>query len=319
VIVGSLTDVNALNNLKIGLTINSSKNSFSESQPLTNEGFSLFSLNKKELAVFREFPPLQCPFGTYGYSPLAEVLFYQKIGNVSTRTPMVMFTRVANRKVGFIAGENIWRWRISDYIQQNSHESFDLMMDKMMQYLSTRDEKSFFRIHMNSRISENEAVEIEAEVFNPSYELINGPDVSITITDAENKTYPFVFGKTASAYYLNAGLFPIGEYRYNALVKVGSETFQKSGKFFVEQVNVESSNLVADHNLLFRISASHDGEMVNRGDIGKLAQKILAREDIRSVSIYQKRLSDLIGNPWLFAIILLFLTVEWIIRKREGI
>ena len=317
-IIGAQTDINALNALGQGLVINSAKNSFSESQPIVNEDFSLFSIDKKDAMVFSGFPPLQCPFGSYQFSPLTEILFYQKIGNLTTSTPMVMFTRVADRKVGFIAGENIWRWRISDYMQQSNHESFDLMIDKIAQYLSTNDDKSFFRVHVNSRISENEPVEMEAEVFNASYELINGPDVNITITDPENKTYPFVFGKTSKSYYLNAGLFPIGEYSYNASVKVGSGRYQKSGKFFIEQVNIESSNLVADHNLLFRIASSHDGEMIRKEDMGKLADKILAREDIRSVSIYQQRLSDLIENPWLFALILLLLTAEWVMRKREG-
>ena len=318
-IIGSQTDINTLNNLKQGLTINAAKNSFSESQPVVNDEFLLFSMDKNDLAVFREFPPLQCPFGTYQFSPLTNVLCYQKIGNVTTRTPMIMFTRVADKKVGFINGENIWRWRISDFIQQSNHESFDLMIDKIAQYLCTKDDKSFFRINMNSRISENEPVEIDAEVFNASYELINEPEVNVVFTDAENKTYPFIFNKTSNAYYLNAGLFPIGEYNYKATVKVGSEVFQKSGKFFIDQVNIESSNLVADHNLLYRIANSHDGEMVNQSDISKLADKILAREDIRSVSIFQKKMSDLIGNPWVFILILTLLTVEWIIRKREGI
>ncbi len=319
IIIGSQTDINSLNNLKTGLIISAARYSYTESQPVVNEEFSLFSMDKKDIAVFREYPPLQSPFGIYQFSPMADMLFYQKIGNVTTRTPMIMFTRVGEKKVGFIAGENIWRWRISDYIQQSNHEAFDLMIDKIAQYLTTKDDKSFFRVHLNSRISENHPVDMDAEVFNASYELINDPDVSITITDAQNKTYPFVFSKTSKAYYLNAGLFPIGEYSYNASVKVGAETFQKTGKFFVEQVNVESSNLVADHNLLFRIASSHDGEMISPADMDKLAEKILAREDIRNVSIFQQRMSDLIGNPWLFVLIIALLSAEWVIRKREGI
>ncbi|MEI7895543.1 MAG: hypothetical protein WCJ26_00810 [bacterium] len=318
VIVGSQSDINALNNLKPGLIINSSRNSFSESQPVFSEDFSLFSMDKKSIALFREFPPLQSPFGSYQFSPLADVLFYQKIGNVSTRIPMIMFTHVAEKKIGFIAGENLWRWRISDFLQQSNHESFDLLVDKIAQYLTTRDDKSFFRLRLNSRFSENEPVEIDAEVFNASYELINDPDVNITITDKEGKNFPFVFSKSTKAYYLNAGLFPVGEYSFKAVVRHGSATYEKTGKFYVEQVNIESSNLVADHNLLFRIASSHDAEMIGRNDIGKLADKILAREDIRPVALYQQRMSDLIGNPWLFALILALLSAEWIIRKREG-
>ena len=142
--------------------------------------------------------------------------------------------------------------------------------------------------------------------------------VTGTITDKEGKNFPFVFSKSTKAYYLNAGLFLVGEYSFKAVVRHGSATYEKTGKFYVEQVNIESSNLVADHNLLFRIASSHDAEMIGRNDIGKLADKILAREDIRPVALYQQRMSDLIGNPWLFALILALLSAEWIIRKREG-
>jgi hypothetical protein len=319
IIVGSKTDINTLNNLKTGLVINSSRASFNESQPVVNEGFSMFTMDQKELTAFQDFPPLLSPFGTYQLSPMTEVLFYQKIDNIVSRIPLIMFTRVEERKIGFIAGENIWRWRIANYIQQSEHESFDLLIDKIAMYLATREDKSFFRIHMNSRISENQPVEIDAEVFNASYELINDPEVSITITDRDKKSFPFVFSKTPKAYYLNAGMFPVGEYTYNASVRVGPETYSRNGKFFVEPVNVESANLVADHGLLYRIAAAHDGSLVYRSDLGTLAEKILARDDIRPVATFRQRMTDLIGNPWLFVMILALLTAEWVIRKREGL
>ena len=121
---------------------------FSESQTCYNPEFSLFTMNNSDLSVFKEFPPLQCPFGLYQVSPMAEVLFTQKMGSVATKSPLVMFSHTADRKIGIIAGENIWRWRISDFIQQSNHEAFDLWIDKMAQYLSTKEDKSFFRVHI---------------------------------------------------------------------------------------------------------------------------------------------------------------------------
>lgn len=318
-IAGSQTDINTLNGMKTGVIINASRTSFTESQPVVNEDFPLFSLDKKDLPVFREFPPLQCPFGSYQISPMSDVLFSQKINGISTASPMILFTRNATRKIGFIAGENIWRWRLSAFTQKGNHEPFDLLVDRIARYLSTREDKSFFRIHLSPRIPENQPVEMDAEVFNATYELTNDPEAAITITDASGKSYPFTFSKTNKAYFLNAGLFPVGEYSWKATTKVGSATYTNTGKFFIEPVNVESAALVADHNLMYRLAASHDGAMVNRDSIGKLAEKILARDDIRSVSINQQRMSDLVGNPWLFILILALLSAEWVIRKREGL
>jgi len=317
-IIGSQTDLNAFNHLKIGLVINSAKSIISESQPVLNKSFSLFELPKADDEIFAGSPPLQSPFGQYQYSPLTDILFYQKIGTIESQLPLVMFTRLSEKKIGIIAGENIWRWRVDDYIRASSHEAFDLLIDKMVKYLSTKDDKSFFRIHMKSKISENDPVEMDAELFNATYELINGPEVNMTITDESGKAYPFLFNKTLKSYYLNAGLFPVGEYSYKATTTVGPKLYQKKGKFYVERINIESVNLVADQHELFRIATAHDGEMIGRDSISILADKIIARQDIRSVSINQNRMTDLIGNPWLFAVILALLTAEWIVRKREG-
>jgi len=317
-LIGSQTDMNAFNNLKAGLMINSNKNAFLESQPTINEDFSLFSIPKKDAALFAEFPPLLSPFGQYQYSPLTEILFYQKIGTVVSSIPLIMFTRASSdKKIGIIAGENIWRWRMYNHNQQSNHEAFDLLVNKMAQYLSTRDDKTFFRIHAKSKLSENEPVEIEAEVFNATYEMINDPDVSLTITDDAGKSYPFLLSKTLKSYYLNAGFFPVGDYSYTATTKVGSTPYQKKGKFFIEKVSVEGSNLMADHQLLFRIASTHDGKMISRDSVHVLADEIISRQDIRTVSISQNRMTDLIGNPWLFAIILFLITAEWMMRKSQ--
>ena len=269
-VLGSQTDVNAFNGLKTGLVINASKNSFYEAEPVLNKEFSLFLVGKQEQLIVDDFPPLQAPFGTYQLSPLSDVLFYQQIANVPTQTPLVMFARADQRKIGIIAGENIWRWRISNFIKQSNHDIFDMMMDKITMYLATKDDKSFFRIHVKNRFSENEPVEMEAEVFNPSYERITEPDVNLTITDKDNKNYPFLFSKGPSAYYLNAGLFPVGNFMYNAVVKTGKEIYQKSGEFYVSENNLESSALIADHHLLARIAISHDAEMISPRDLDKL-------------------------------------------------
>ena len=318
-IIGPQTDINSFNKLKSGLIINSEKNAFTESQPSVNADFSLFTFGSTEQAVFREFPPLQSPFGSYQVSPMAEVLFYQKIGNVSTRIPLILFTRAVDRKIGVITGENIWRWRIADFLQHANHEIFDQWVDKIAQYLSVKEDKSFFRVRYKNKIYENDPLEMEAELFNASYELINQPDVNITITDGENKSYPLIFSRTQKAYYLNAGLFPVGEYSYVAQAKEGVNQYRRSGKFFIEKVNLENMNLMADHHLLSRIAASHDGELIFPENMDKIADKILARQDIRSVTTYQKRMSDLVGNPWLFTLIILLVAAEWVIRKREGL
>ncbi len=318
-ILGSQSDLNAFNNLKTGLIVNSKRADFSDALPAYSEEFSRFSVGKDEPAVYSEFPPLQSPFGVYQYGPMTDVLFYQKLGNITTHTPLIMFFQNPSRKIGIVAGENLWRWRISDFIQKGDHNAFDELVNKIVQYLAVREDKSFFRLRLNPRFYENEAVEMDAEVFNPSYEMVNDQDVNITITDERKNKYPFVFSKSDKAYFLKAGLFPVGNYTYTASAQQGKTTHTRTGSFTIVPLNTEAVSLVADHNLLARISAAHGAEMVQPDKLEQLAQKLRNREDIHSVSYTQKKLSDLIGTPLLFLIILGLLTAEWVLRKRNGI
>lgn len=317
--IGSETDLNAFNDLKTGLEIHSAKMTSIESLPQWNETFSLFTVDKSLIDVIKEFPPLSAPFGTYQFSPVSDVLFYQKIGTVQSKIPLIVFFRNSGQKIGIVAGENLWKWRLSDYQQKANHDIFNDMMNKIAQYLSVKADKSFFRVKCSDKFLENEPVEFEAEVYNESYELINQPDVNLIITDENNKSYPFVFGKTDKAYWLSAGNFPVGTYKYQASVKVGNNLYQKKGEFVIAPLNLEMINTTADHNLLYRLARSHDGDMVYPRNMDQLAKMITNREDMKSVSFSQKRYADLTGNLWVFLVILGLISAEWFIRKRSGI
>ena len=318
-ILGTQTKLEAFNSLKTGLVINSDHNNFSESLPALNESFPLFTLNNEIRDMLKNVPPLISPFGLYQHSPMSDIMVYQKMGNVQSHLPLLMFVQTLGRKTGFITGENIWKWRLSDFLQNGNHTAFDELINKIAQYLSVRGDQNFFRVKCENTFQENENVEMEAEVYNESYELINQTDVNLSITDEKDKSYPYVFGKTEKGYYLNAGNFPIGNYKYVASVKVGKNYFQKKGEFIIAPLNLEELSTTADFNLLYRIAKAHDGELVSPHDLDGLANNISKREDIKPVSYFQKRYSDITGNIWVFILILTLLSIEWFIRKRSGV
>ena len=73
-----------------------------------------------------------------------------------------------------------------------------------------KEDKRRFRISLDKNIfNENESIILDAEVYNDNYELINDGDVSLIIKDSEGKEFPSVFNRTARAYSLNAGVFPV--------------------------------------------------------------------------------------------------------------
>jgi len=303
--------------LKNNLSASASQKT-NEVEPALDQNFPLFTISDELRKAVKDFPAVVCPFGTFQKENSSNVLFYQRIGIVDTKIPLMLFNNVGENKIALFNGEGIWRWRLQDFAAHNNHNLFDEFISKTVQYLSVKADKSFFRIAGPNNFLENQAIELEAEVYNESYELINEPEVNITISNSENKKFPFTFSKTSNAYRLNAGMMPVGEYSYEAKVKIGEKIFLQHGKFSVSPLQVELTNATADHQLLYTLAKKHGGEMVYPTDLDKLVSKLNKRDDIKSVSYSEKKLNDLINLKWIFFLVMALLSIEWFMRKRNG-
>ncbi|MDF2436766.1 MAG: hypothetical protein K0Q95_1142 [Bacteroidota bacterium] len=304
--------------LKRDLTLGSVSPKTNECEPVIDENFPLFTISDELRKAMKDFPAVTCPFGSYQTDNSSNVLLYQRIGIVDTKTPLMLFNNTGDSKVAVFTGEGIWKWRLQDFAANGNHDLFNELISKTVQYLSVKVDKSFFRVIGKNNFMENEAIEMEAEVYNQSYELINEPEVSVVIKNAADKKFQFTFGKTSNAYRLNAGMLPVGEYKYDAKVKVGEKIYEQHGEFSVSALQVEFTNTTADHQMLYALAQKHDGEMVYPADMTKLSDKLNAREDIKSVSYSEKKLRDMINLQWIFFVILALISAEWFMRKRNG-
>jgi len=318
-VLGSQSDITAFNKLNTGMNLAVSSESYTESYPSINDAFPYFTISQSLTKLMPQWSPLQCPFASFQLSSMTEVLTYQRINGITTQFPLISFVQTADRKRGFITGENFWRWRITDFVQAGDHQTFDELIQKIVQYLSVKQDKSFFRISLKSEYLENEIVEIHAELYNKSYELINKPDASLVITHEQGDSYPYSFGQTGSIYYLRAGTFSPGVYTYAASVTNGPDHYEKKGAFVVTSLNLEAIDLQANQSALFRIAESHRGKLLHPDELNQLPELLKHNMEIHSIAYEQKNYSELIGSVWMFLLILGLLTAEWALRKYSGI
>lgn len=317
-VLGSQSSVSAFNNAQPDLTIPASGGKTNDALPSMSKDFSLFTISDALRSYSPKFSPLQCPFGNYKINSSVSVLFNQRIGLVETQQPLMLFTQSGERKAGIISGEGIWRWRLQDFAEHNDQNIFNELITKTVQYLSAKVDKSFFRVISKNNFYENESVEFEAEVYNDSYELINDPEVSVSITNTDGKRFQFTFNKTSNSYRLDAGVFPVGNYRYEAKVKVGAKLYSERGEFSVAALQVETTNTIADHQLLYSLAKKSGGALIYPNQLDKLAEILNAREDIVPISHSEKKLSDLINLKWIFFLLLSLISLEWFMRKING-
>ncbi len=301
-----------------GLKISIANAKLNETEPVLNKNFSLFNLSDELKKFIKDLPAVNCYFGNYSTSAGSNSLLYQKIGFVETENPLILFNDNSGLKSGVVVGDGIWRWKLRDYADHGNHNLFNELILKTIQYLSVKADKSFFRLITKKIITENDPIEFDAEVYNQSYQLITEPDVSIILTDENDKQYNYTMSKTANSYFVEAGLFPAGEYKYKSSIKVNSQVFSQSGTITVKAIVAEKINTVANHTLLFQLAQNTGGKLFAKNELDKLEKELMTNELIKPVTYTQKQLNDLIDLKWIFFLILGLLSLEWFLRKRSG-
>ncbi|MFN8165260.1 MAG: hypothetical protein U0X76_03580 [Bacteroidia bacterium] len=317
-ILGAQTSVSLFNNQNAGISISGESGKTNPVLARVNKDFSLFTVDAAMSQAIPTFPELITPFGQFRSTADNSVLLKQQIGSVTTDQPLQVFNQFSGQRIGVLCGEGIWRWRMSDYSANGSFDIFNSWVLKSVQNLSVRENKTHFRVTHKSTFDENETVNFDAEVYNDNFELINTPDVTLTITNRDNKNFPFTFSKNEKAYVLNAGYLPAGDYKYKATVKVGEKVYMENGQFSVTALQAEQSESVADHHLLNTLSEKSGGHMFYPAQLDVLADSLLARNDIKTISYSHYRMRDLVDLKVIFFLLLAILSLEWFLRKRAG-
>ncbi|MFK8162859.1 MAG: hypothetical protein AB8H12_10395 [Lewinella sp.] len=282
-------------------------------------GFNLFTLSEELLQALPKFPPLTAPFGTFEVGPGATTVLKQRIGRVDTDYPLIVVGESRGVRTGVIAGSGLWQWRLFDFLEYGNHDHFDELVSQLSQYLTVQEDKRRFRVSQPENIfDENEAVQLDAELYNSNYELINDPEATVLITGPEGREYPFVFTRTSNAYTLNAGTLPPGNYRYRATTNTGDENLTFDGRFSVQTVEVERYALEADHGLLRQLSDRYGGELLFSADLATLPARLESGGTVKPVLFETINTRSVVHLKWIFFVLLSLFAGEWFMRRYFG-
>ncbi|MDX1702027.1 MAG: hypothetical protein R3250_15480, partial [Melioribacteraceae bacterium] len=318
-IVGTQTNLQRFNSLQSTLNINGNTANTNEVQASINRTFNLFNLGEATMNGLEKYVPLVSAFGEFTPGPKTNTLLYQKIGNVETQYPLLCFSEDLGIKTAVLAGEGIWKWKLFNYLEQ---QNFDLIKDligKTTVYTTVKEDKRKFRVSSAKNLyKENENISFEGQLYNNSYQLINDPDVFITIKNNEAEEFNYTFSKRNNAYTLDAGLFPEGTYRYNAETVHEGIKMEQSGQFTVQAIQLELFNLTADHTLLNNLSNKYGDRVYRPGEIEKLQERLINSGNLKPVVYSSSSTRSVIHYKWIFALLFLLLAAEWFIRRYLG-
>ena len=315
-IIGARIDFDAFNesqdNVKIG---RGSANTNLDVRGRFNNSFGLFTINSDIKNELRSYPPLALPHCEIAFNAHHDDVLLMNIMDLEIPSPLLAFANDNDsNKHAFLFGTGCWRWKLYEYFHHHNNDGFNELFSKTVKYLLTEKDKELTINHKESYLN-TENISISAELRNPSRELINDPDLHISI----NNAYDYVFSKGENNYNLNIGMLPEGIYNYRAQTSFGGVEYNASGTFTVESLGVEAQDLTADIERMRSLAVQTGGKHYYITDIQQLTKDLQNDERITSISRQETRYDDLINLKLLFFSILALITIEWVLRKMFGV
>ena len=313
-ITGRKTDWNFLNSIQNSFK----KDSYGQQEelsPTVNPSFSIF--NNADFAI-TDFPPLKGNLGEITLNKSNEVLLSQRVKGVTLKEPLFSVFNNETEKEAVLFGEDIWKWRVQSYRNDNNFINFDGFIGKLMRYLATDKPKTRLTMDYESVYSGSSNAVISASYFDKAFVFDSNASLTVLVTGITNEIKRELPMLLKGGYYeTDLSVLPAG--RYNFTATVANEKLSKSGSFTILDFDVEQQFLSANYKKLQRLATATQGALHFADKTGVLIEQLLQDKRFTPTQKSKQNIVSLIDFKVLLGIIIIALALEWFIRKYIGL
>jgi hypothetical protein len=273
-------------------------------------------------AWLRTTPPLLRSDADWKPQTGTEVFGTARIKGVSVDYPTFALQTTNEHKRAMLVGENLWRYRLHSYAKTENFDFYDEWIQATAQWLTTREDKRRFRVTPSKPLfSGEEPAILRGQVYDEIYQPLSGAEIKLKLILPNGSLLDhYLTEPQPGAYYLELRNLEAGTYRYEA---VGTRNNQPlgtdRGAFSVGQSAVEFLNLQADAERMRQIATRTDGSFATARQLDQTVAAILAQDNLRPLSVIERRTQLLSRLLWPLLLALTLLSLEWVIRKRNGL
>lgn len=293
---------------------------------ITNNGeFSpllrLASEDSANRSAWQQLPELQGVFVTGRVKPGATVLIeHPQLNYQNQALPIITSQRYGSGRSISVATASTWRWQMMMPSADQSHETLWRQLLRWLavsapERISIQFDREFYNV--------GDEVSVTATVLNDEYEPDNDATLWMQTEDplAAITDVPMEWDISDDGVY-RANFTVEEEGVYNLLVDVASaaadariDSSEKRAAFVVTPSLREYTNAELDSGLLARIAEASGGSYFNLSNSAAIADAIEFTPNAYSREVQ----IDLWDRPWLLALLILLLCVDWIARRMKGL
>ena len=313
IITGNKTDFGFLNQRETQLSFKMSNQKEDYLANFSND-FNLFAVDN---FGFENFPPLENSFGSITANEKMSVLLSSRIRNVATNNPLLAFSDNQGKRTAYLLGENIWKWRAKSFVDKKSFESFDLFIDKTIQFLSSNDARKSLIVNHERFYNSGDVLEITAQYFNKNYEFDDKARLTIAVTNTKTKQVKnYDLLKITNSFTVNLDGLNAGNYSF--IVKELNSNASYSSTFEILDFDIEKQFVNPDLPKLKQLANQTKGAVFVPNQVDELIKSLLNNQEYKTIQKTIVKKTPLIDWYWLLILIATALGAEWFIRKYNG-
>lgn len=313
-VTGPKTDWNFLNRIQNSFQ----KNSYDQKEevtPIINQGFTLFDITDFDVSGF---PPVETTLGDLLITASYENLMSQRIKGVDMNEPLFTVLETSSRREAILFGENIWKWRIQSYRDEQDFKRFDEFISKVILYLAKNKSRDRLELEYENIYQGLNEATIKASYFDETFVFDNNATINITLEDLENNISRQIPMLLKSGYYeADIRTLPYGEYTFS--VDVEGEGLRKTGKFRILDYDLEKQLLSTNYKKLQRLASSTNASHYFPSQVQEFIEEIIGDNRYLPIQKSKQNVVSLIDFKILLIIIVAALATEWFIRKYNGL
>lgn len=272
---------------------------------------------------YQRFPMLQTFRGNFTLSPLAQPLIFALFQRTETDIPILIAEDTSTRRKAAVNAFGWYRYQQStmDEVQQFYTQFFT----NLFSWASTPPDRRTLTLEpTKSSFTENESVEIRAELFNELGEPEPEAFVDIEIFSSGDSPEPlnrFRMNHLRNEIYsADIGNYPQGLYRIEGrAVKNDREIGAAETRVNVSQSSIEFLNTRRNDNLLISLADITGGLFISDGDFSEMNEILSRRIADTELTDSREETFFLYQSIIWFFVVLSLLSAEWLLRRSVSL
>ena len=268
---------------------------------------------------FSDFRPLNTFFGTLTILNKSEFLLDQYINGYRTESPLLAIIESNLRREAIWDGEGLWKWRAQSFIESQDHRKFDIFMGNIIQYLASNKRRSRLELNFKNIYYNNNSIKVSAQFFDKNFVFNPNANISITIKNMETKELfvsPLILKE--NFYEIDLSALNAGDYSFSVTLE-DDVKLTRSGSFTIFDYNIEQQFLTADVSKLKRLATNTNGDISFLSDPYKVLEDLANNDSFNQVQKETQIIKPLIEFKYILMLIIISLSLEWLIRKYNGL